>query len=189
MSATLQRLHQDHQNISRLLQVLWQQIARPAQNQRPDYEVLRDIMLYMCQYTDIFHRPQEELIFRQLLQYSPDLGPTLDALTAQHQVLLQQSIKLQETLQIAVHQFMPWDELQSTLTEYATILQNHMDLEDQRVFSTVQKHFSAEDWQAIETASKGSVDPLFGHDVKDHFRDLYRILTQDFSDSGQSDDH
>ncbi|HED13792.1 MAG TPA: hypothetical protein ENI62_09105 [Gammaproteobacteria bacterium] len=180
---TLQRLHHDHQNISRLLQVLWQQISRPDHDQRPDYEVLRDIMLYMCQYTDLFHHPQEELIFQQLLQYSPELAPTIEILTDQHQALVQQSKKLQETLQAAIHQFVLWDDLQSALTEYATLLQHHMDLEDQQILPAVKHRLNAQDWQEIEERSRIRIDPLFGKDVQDHFRDLYRVLTRDFSES------
>ncbi len=184
MPKSLQKLHHDHQNITRLLQVLWQQVGRPEHNLRPDYEVLRDIMLYMCQYTDIFHHPQEELIFQQLLKHTPALEPTIKTLTEQHQALLQQSIKLKETSQAAIHQFILWDDLQAALTEYATLLQNHMDLEDQQVLPAAQRLFNAADWQDIAEQSKTSIDPLFGQDVQDHFHDLYRVLTRDFSEPG-----
>jgi len=183
MSETLQKLFHDHQNISRLLRVLWHQIGQPEHNRRPDYEVLRDIMLYMCQYTDIFHHPQEELIFQQLLPYEPGLESVITTLTEQHQLLLQQSTTLQETLQTAIHQFIRWDDLQKALTEYATLLQNHMDLEDQRVLPAVQRQFSEQDWREIRERAKTSVDPLFGQDVQDRFTDLYRIITRDFSEA------
>jgi len=183
MFGTLQKLRHDHQHIARLLQVLWQQISLPAQGRRPDYEVLRDIMLYMCQYTDIFHHPLEELVFQQLHKSSPELVNTLDTLTGQHQILLRRSIALQETLQTAIHQFILWDDLHEALTEYASLLQDHMDLEDQQIFPVLQQQFSEQDWQDIEQRSKINIDPLFGKDVQDRFRDLYRVLTRDFSET------
>ena len=60
-------LQNDHQNVSVLLQLLDPLASKLAPGTPADFVPILDIMNYMTRYSDLFHHPMEELVFKKLI--------------------------------------------------------------------------------------------------------------------------
>ena len=58
----LNDLREDHRNMSIMLDLLSSQIEHIRDGERPDYELIHDIMRYMTVYSDAVHHPKEDLL-------------------------------------------------------------------------------------------------------------------------------
>ena len=61
-----ERLCQEHRNIETLLAVLEHELEIFDRGDRPDYEVIRAIISYFEVYPEVYHHPQEDLVFAKL---------------------------------------------------------------------------------------------------------------------------
>ena len=59
----IERLCQEHRNIETLLTVLERELEIFDRGDRPDYEVIRAIISYFEVYPEVYHHPQEDLVF------------------------------------------------------------------------------------------------------------------------------
>ena len=62
----IERLSQEHRNIEMLLAVLGRELEIFDRGDRPDYEVVRAIISYFELYPEVYHHPQEDLVFAKL---------------------------------------------------------------------------------------------------------------------------
>jgi hemerythrin-like domain-containing protein len=56
-------LRGDHRNMALLLDLLDAQIDRLSASEEPDYDLVRDIMLYMTEYPGVVHHPMEDIVY------------------------------------------------------------------------------------------------------------------------------
>ncbi len=70
-------LRTDHRNMALLLDLLDLETERLAASGEPDYDLVRDIMLYMTEYPDVVHHPTEDFIYRHLKSLRPDIDDDL----------------------------------------------------------------------------------------------------------------
>jgi hemerythrin-like domain-containing protein len=70
MSTTLNELHQEHINITRLMDVFENQIEQLEENGHVNLQLIRDITDYIMHYPDLYHHPKEDLIFKLLRHQS-----------------------------------------------------------------------------------------------------------------------
>ena len=59
----IERLSREHRNVEALLSVLERELEIFDRGGRPDYEVIRGIISYFEVYTEVYHHPQEDLVF------------------------------------------------------------------------------------------------------------------------------
>ena len=59
----IERLSREHRNIEMLLAVLEHELEIFDRGDRPDYEVIRGIISYFELYPEVYHHPQEDLVF------------------------------------------------------------------------------------------------------------------------------
>ena len=53
----LKDLREDHRNMATMLDLLNRQIGHIRDGERPDYELIHDVMRYMTTYSDAVHHP------------------------------------------------------------------------------------------------------------------------------------
>ena len=66
MSAVMHDLHQDHRTIHELLGLLARELDAVSDVIGGDFELMRDIMVYMTRYPDHTHHPKEDLMFERM---------------------------------------------------------------------------------------------------------------------------
>ena len=62
----MERLSQEHRNIERLLTILERELEVFDRGGRPDYEVIGAIISYFELYPEVYHHPQEDVVFAKL---------------------------------------------------------------------------------------------------------------------------
>jgi hemerythrin-like domain-containing protein len=62
----IERLSREHRNIEKLLAVLERELEIFDRGGRPDYEVIRAVISYFEVYPEVYHHPQEDLVFAKL---------------------------------------------------------------------------------------------------------------------------
>ncbi len=100
METLLDKLHLDHINISRLLDILDEQIRRYGRGQTPDYPLIVDILRYMEDYPDTVHHPREDMMFGRMRDRGVDMEmeTTLRDLEQQHRDIREKSLNFLEAL-------------------------------------------------------------------------------------------
>src|SRR5262245_46920214 len=83
----LQQLIRDHRNMSRLLDVLQEELERYRQTKQADFEVLSRLLDYTLNFPELRHHPREDLIFRHLTQKNLPNRQRVESILAEHKEL------------------------------------------------------------------------------------------------------
>jgi hemerythrin-like domain-containing protein len=170
-------LHQDHVNISRVLDLLEQQRERLEADQRPDYFLMSKVVEYIQEYPEIFHHPQEDAMFSVYLEGHDEARDEVEALSLEHEELAKLTTELRETVDCLFHGGVVCrDDFLSQLEHFIERQRAHMDREEGRIFPIVKRALSAADWERIEGMIPNQADPVFGASLKSQYDTLYRRI-------------
>jgi hemerythrin-like domain-containing protein len=161
----LTRLYDDHQHLACVLEVFEHQYRALETGERPDYDLLRDILDYVQSFPDTIHHPTEDLLFNYLLR-NVRLSDGEQAAIAdnrdQHREL---SETTQTLLRMIDHVFdngiVDGAALKLTMSRYLSEQLRHMEFESRYLFPLAEARLSAEDWDAVENQLLQGEDPLF----------------------------
>ena len=169
--------HVEHAYFKRLLELLQDQVAVFETGQRPNYQLMEDIISYLCSYSDKYHHPREDVAFARLELRCPDLGPVLARLRQEHRVIANAGEKLLAMLeQILEDAILPRSEVEMAASTYLVYYENHIAREEREVLPRAAHILTDEDWQAVDQAVPSSPDPLFGPGPAQHYKDLRRQI-------------
>jgi len=173
-------LHQDHRNISRLLDIFEKQINILQAGDAPDYNLMEDIMHYMGHYPDAFHHPREEEIFNKVKNNSADIENIIERLSAEHTKMAEQGEGIANILsEISSGSIVPIAAMCELSREYLDLMRNHIICEEEELFPLVSETLSQQDWVEINESVSYIDDPLFGKTVEDFYRYLYACIQQE----------
>lgn len=177
MSAQVQQWKTDHANYRRLLDLLETLAQRFATSDRPEYELMSDIIHYMTQYPDRFHHPREDIAFKVLLERDSTAQQSVDDLAGQHVGIAQSGATLSADLNAAAADAMiARTTIEKAVRDYVTVLRTHMDQEEREVFPKLVSLLNESDWLIVDSAFHFSADPLFGESVQQRFQALHRQI-------------
>lgn len=177
MSKYIAQWQEEHANFGRLLVLLEAQIALFHQGERPDYDVMLDIMYYMTQYPNRFHHPREDLAFGRLVEHDASTKAAVDDLARQHKVIMESGANLLEDLGAIVSgAVMTRETVESQAQTYITYMRNHMTKEEAELFPLAHRLLKGEDWRLIDAAIRLIDDPLFGDVVEQRFRSIHHHI-------------
>jgi hemerythrin-like domain-containing protein len=183
MTGMLDRLHADHINIARLLDLLDEQCDHLQKCETVDTRLLKDILSYIAHYPDLYHHPTEDLIFEVLRRCDVGSAESVAALTLEHATLTAAAGEILEALSAFTGQgVIPRERLVAMLMDYIARSRRHMSFEESSVFPRARAVVSEQDWQAIERGLPHRDDPLFGRTVNEQYRALYRAIMRESSD-------
>lgn len=176
----LASLHQDHLNISRLLTVL-DRVITDIDDERPvRYQLVRDVLNYMTNVSDVYHHPKEDIIYEYYVVYrTDDVCPVTKELTQQHTLIVEQGNSLLELINmVLMDAVIPLDKVKSELKQYIELQRSHLDYEEAIVFPILRKAMTEDDWRNLEQnwSQKTVEDPLFGPEISETYKDLHQQL-------------
>ena len=175
-SGVLKTLHDDHVNISRLLDLLESEIERlDADGTAPDFELITLALEYCVDYPGHYHHPREDLVYDRLVRRDPMLAGKITELTRDHTTLSEKT----NTFATAVGGAIAGDGTTAARTLGRSFLaryRRHIDIEEGEIFPAAHEHLTQEDWEKIEVAASSPPDPLFGDHVRDAYRALHRRI-------------
>jgi hemerythrin-like domain-containing protein len=169
--------HQEHQYFSRLLALLQTQVDVFHAGGEPDYARMQDIVSYLRGYSDVFHHPREDVAFKRLAQYCPEVELLLARLQQEHRVIAHAGAILLADIESVLHgAIVPREQIESAAATYLIYYQNHINTEESAILTRAAQHLTAEDWEAVRAAVPAGPDPLFGPNPQERFRELRRQI-------------
>ena len=87
MAQPLAVWHAEHVNFARLLDLLESQVAAFHRAERPNYDLMGNIVYYLRNFADRFHHPREDAAFARLVERDPDMRSAINRLLQEHRVI------------------------------------------------------------------------------------------------------
>ena len=167
----------EHEYFQRLLALLRSQLDVFHRGERPNYELMLDIIGYLREYGDAYHHPREDVAFARLVARRPELDLPLARLRQEHGVIARAGEKLEELLNEALAgALVPRAEIEVAAATYLVYYGNHIAREEETVLGAAEQALAAEDWEAVRRAVSAPADPLFGEAPQERYRELARRL-------------
>jgi len=186
MSSVIDQLHQEHTNVTQLLNLLEREI-NAIRDGKPNYEIMQDVMHYMTHHPDLFHHPKEDLVFQHLIQRDRNIRDVLEQLLDQHRDLVNTGREFLEALSridsnIAEHEA----DIVESGRRYIGDLRRHMDIEEGKIFPLARLMLTERDWAAIDEEMGQFEDPLFGRAIGDEYRRLFELIVTPENDTNNA---
>lgn len=174
-------LHNEHKYMTKLLNVLLEQVELIGNKAKPDLDIMYDVIRYMNEYSDISHHPREDIIYRKLSARDDSHKHEIVNLLIEHEA---ESKKTESLLKcIKDTQKLPDNEnlknLKFRCEDYIATLNGHMDLEESQVFPRILEVLTEEDWADIINEIQPGKDPLFGKIVEKRYQDLFAAVSSE----------
>jgi hemerythrin-like domain-containing protein len=172
-------LRGDHRNMVMLLDLLGAEINRLATSGEPDYDLVRDIMLYVTEYPDVVHHPKEDIVYRHLKSLRPEIHTDLERVETDHQFIKESGLKLRNGIEaISIGANLSRDGLIKKLYNYMDQHREHMYWEEINLFSLADELQHYGDWSEVVLKNNEINDPLFGSRVERKYRRLLAKIQQ-----------
>lgn len=177
MTQLLERLHEDHQHLLRILDLLDRLLDMFHQGTEPDYELICEMLEYMQQYADQLHHPTEDLIFERMKTYDAGQQQIIDVLTNQHEFLGEINRQFRASMEGIIHgDVLRRDLVEAHGRDLVQTLRKHLDMEENEAFPLARKLLTDDDWIELQEQAPNASDPVFGDRDPDRFQALYRHL-------------
>lgn len=169
----------EHVNFVRLLDLIDTQIALFHDGERPDYELMLDVMHYMTHYPDLYHHPREDLAFEAVFAREPAHRAIADELAAQHARIADAGTRLVRALGAIIDGvILPRATVEADAAEYSRFMRKHMQYEEAAIFPTADRVLDTKDWLMIDSKIHFITDPVFGDSVANRYMSLHRQIAQ-----------
>ncbi len=176
----LEQLHQDHINLSRLLEVLEMKIQKLKAGDSPNFQLLSELVEYIGNYADQFHHPREDHMYHYFEKREASLDRHLHECERQHGDLKQLSKDVTELVDAVMHDaVIPMNEFIERLENFLERERAHINFEEETIFPAINAVSNDQDWQALEKDLPQPSDPLFGEKQGENYREIYKAMLQD----------
>ena len=179
----LDDLREDHRNMSVMLDLLTNQINHIRDGERPDYELIHDIMRYLTVYSDAVHHPKEDLLYASMKAEQPDLEHDLERVGPEHREIAGRGEILRADVEaVASGVAVTRERLIEDATEYVSTLRKHMAWEEEDLFQRAEELVKDESAMFVDISHLDTLDPVFGAEREHSFANLLENI-KDLSDS------
>jgi hemerythrin-like domain-containing protein len=168
----LDRLHREHADFARLLDLLERQLALFDRGDA-DYDTIGAILQYCIEYPDAVHHPKEDMIYAALRNTDPALAAEVGDLEEDHGNLAVMTRELAALVErILSEEPVDREEVHRLTRDFILRYRHHIAREELHVFPAARQVLSEKDWIALDGRLDGPDDPLFGEVVAEYFRAL-----------------
>jgi hemerythrin-like domain-containing protein len=150
--------HDEHRYFMRLLELLQREIDRFHTGERPNYELMLDVITYLRRFSDRIHHPREDAAFACLARRFPEMQLPLARLQQEHRVIAHAGEKLLQHLNAILSGAMiARAEVEAAASTYLVYYRNHIATEESSIMNRASA-LDAEDWEAVR---RGAPDEDF----------------------------
>ncbi len=173
----LDDLRADHRNMAIMLDLLGQQIERIRDEERPDYELIHDIMRYMTVYSDAVHHPKEDLLYGAMKSERPEMARGLERVEPEHKDIAKLGEALRNDVEaVASGAAVTRERLIEDTSNYVTMLRKHIAWEEEDLFRRARELVNSEQEMFIDISNFDRLDPVFGPQREHSFENLLRNI-------------
>ncbi|WP_342732865.1 hemerythrin domain-containing protein [Bradyrhizobium sp. B117] len=175
----IERLSREHRNIETLLAVLDRELEIFDRGDHPDYEVIRAIISYFELYPELYHHPQEELVFSKLKLRDPAAAARIGDLTLEHQKGTQRLRRVAQAIDsVLADREILRQNVDNIVRDFIESERRHIMIEDRDFFPAALKALKPADWTEIASATVNHEDPLFSEAAEETFDALRARILQ-----------
>ena len=172
--------HAEHVYFKQLLALLHKQVDAFHTGERPNYELMFDIISYLKDYSDQFHHPREDVAFNRMAKRCPDIELVLARLAQEHRVIAHAGEILLKLLdEILGGAIVQRAEAEVAAATYLVYYRNHIAKEEEEILSRAAQVLTSEDWDAVRNAVPAANDPLFGERPEARYQELRRQIARE----------
>ena len=169
--------HEEHVYFNQLLGLLKRELDVFHSGERPNYELMLDIISYLQDYADQYHHPREDEAFERIARKSPDLTLTIARLKQEHRVIARAGELLRGYLADALEEaVIRRADVEVAAATYLVYYGNHIAKEEEEILTRAAKVLTADDWQAVKEIAPAGKDPVFGDKPEARYRELRRRI-------------
>ena len=142
--------HADHERFVRLLELLEKEVVLFHSGEQPNYELMRDIVLWLRHYADGVHHPREDVAFERMVLRDETLRIPVNRLLQEHRVIAHAGESLLTRLDEAANGgFAPRAELEAAAATFLAYYRSHMATEEGMILPRAAKLLQDADWAAV----------------------------------------
>ncbi|MCG7917031.1 MAG: hemerythrin domain-containing protein [Candidatus Thiodiazotropha taylori] len=179
MSQLLEKLHKDHINLARLLDLLSAELDALAAGHESNFDLKIEMLDYIEHYAEQSHHPTEDQINAVAFK-KKSMQPhaaLYERICREHVSLLGLANRFRTTLEGAMQgEVLLRDEVETQGREFVALQRQHIDLEEEEVFPLVEQALSEKDWKKLEAEITHGEDPVFHRQDYNRFRSLIDYL-------------
>lgn len=173
MPEVLDRLHKEHADLTRLLDLLDRQLALFTAGKPADYDTISAILQYCQEYPAAVHHPKEDLVYGRLRGRDPALAAEVGDLEEEHRDLAEMTLSLSSLIERALaEEPVNREQVHNLTRDFIHRYRDHIAREELHVFPAARQVLSENDWIEIDGQLGDRDDPLFGEVVADYFQSL-----------------
>jgi hemerythrin-like domain-containing protein len=175
----IEHLSREHRNIEMLLTVLERELEIFDRGGRPDYEVIRAIISYFELYPEVYHHPQEDLVFAKLKIRDPAAAAKVGNLALEHQKGAERLHRVAQAVDnVLADREVLRQNVDNIVRDFIEHERRHMMMEDRDFFPAALRALEPQDWTEIASALTDHEDPLFSMAAEETFDALRARILQ-----------
>jgi hemerythrin-like domain-containing protein len=171
----IERLSQEHRNIEKMLAILERELEVFDRGDRPDYELIRAVISYFEVYPEVYHHPQEDLVFAKLKTRDPAAAVKVGDLAREHQNGAERLRRVAHAVDnVLADCEVLRQNVDAIVRDFIEHERRHMLMEDRDFFPAALNALKPQDWTEIASAVTDHEDPLFSDVAEERF-DALRV--------------
>lgn len=177
MADPVKAWHEEHMYFRRLLHLLQHEVDVFAAGGEPSNALMLDIIGYLREWSDGYHHPREDAVFRCLARRLPEWRGPIARLEQEHRVIAHAGQALRNLLEeVAAGSVVRRTEVEVAAATYLLYYGNHISSEEEDILTLAARVLTPADWDLARSAAPAGQDPLFGRHPQERFRDLRRRI-------------
>jgi len=179
MDAVIDSFRRDHRKINALLRVLECECDLFRRAERPDYELLSEIIDYFRSSLDQYYYLKEDLMFNLTRVRTTQCDSIIDNIADERAVAASSLQVLGDTLRDILNE---QRVLRQTFNDAAHAFIQHerrqIEIEERQLFPAVLSILAPADWADLRTKLSNKKEPLRSHGLEERLRESTQSTTQ-----------
>lgn len=175
-------LHQDHINLSKLLDILASKSDKLKEGGDPSFSLISDVIDYIANYAEQNHHPREDRMYEYFKGRDTKLDIVMEKCLKEHEMLKGSGHQLLDVIDGILHDsVLPMEQFIEKLDAFVKNERRHLDLEEAEIFPLIEAIAMDKDWAALQEMIPAVEDPLFGERQADAYKALFKELMIDLN--------
>lgn len=172
------QLRLDHANMARMLHVLQLKQKTLARGDRPNFQLVREVVDYILDYMEGFTLPLERLFSEHLKEVAPESVEVTERLASDYKAVKSRLMRLSNDIDmILMDAVVPMDRFADDLKAYLAAHRAYLRDERELLFPLIRRHFNDEDMDCLAKAlPEGATAEL--ERLQDAYPELYAELRE-----------
>ncbi|WGI26563.1 hemerythrin domain-containing protein [Halomonas alkaliantarctica] len=156
----LNQLRLDHANMARMLHVLQLKQKTLTQGERPNFQLMREVVDYILSYMDGFAAPLERVCVERLQNKAPEHLEFTEQMASDYRELKPRLQRLSNDIDmVLMDNIIPMDRFADDLKNYLEAHRAYLRHEREGLFPLIDEHFSQEDMEELRQSLPEGAEP------------------------------